>query len=57
MFNSWRSTQKVRRHGRLGFGDFKDGKPGDAAVMRTCLPCYQLAKDHDLIFARYASLH
>ena len=37
-----------------GFGHFKDGKPGDEALLKTCFPCHELAKDRDLVFTRYA---
>jgi hypothetical protein len=37
-----------------GFADFKNGKPGDEALHKTCYPCHQPAKDRDYVFARYA---
>jgi hypothetical protein len=37
-----------------GFADFKNGKPGDEALHKTCFPCHEPAKDRDFIFARYA---
>jgi hypothetical protein len=37
-----------------GFGDFKDGKPSNEAVHKTCFPCHEPAKDHDFVFTRYA---
>jgi hypothetical protein len=37
-----------------GFGHFKDGKPGDEALLKTCFPCHELAKTRDLVFTRYA---
>jgi len=37
-----------------GFADFKNGKPGDEALHKTCFPCHQPAKDRDFVFARYA---
>src|SRR4051812_30330524 len=40
--------------GGWGFADFKNGKPGDEALHKTCFPCHQPAKDCDLVFARYA---
>jgi len=40
--------------GGWGFADFKDGKPADESVHKGCFSCHQLAKDHDLVFARYA---
>jgi Cytochrome P460 len=37
-----------------GFADFKNGKPGDEALHKTCYPCHLPAKDRDFVFARYA---
>jgi hypothetical protein len=40
--------------GGWGFADFKDGKPGDEALHKTCFPCHQPAKARDFVFAHYA---
>jgi hypothetical protein len=40
-----------------GFADFKNGKPGDETLHKTCYPCHVPAKDRDFIFARYAPTH
>ena len=40
--------------GGWGFGDFKDGKPGDEALHKTCFPCHEPAKDSDFVFTHYA---
>jgi hypothetical protein len=40
--------------GGWGFGDFTNGKPGNAALMKTCFACHLPAKDHDFVFTRYA---
>jgi len=37
-----------------GFADFRNGKPGDEALHKTCFACHQPAKDRDYVFARYA---
>jgi len=37
-----------------GFADFRNSKPGDEALHKTCFPCHQPAKDRDYVFARYA---
>jgi hypothetical protein len=37
-----------------GFADFKNGKPGDEALHKTCFPCHQPAKDRDYVFTHYA---
>jgi len=37
-----------------GFADFRNGKPGDEALHKTCFPCHQPVKDRDFVFTRYA---
>jgi hypothetical protein len=40
--------------GGWGFGHFgKDGKPGAAALLKTCAPCHAMAS-RDFVFTRYA---
>ena len=46
--------EEVRRDGRLGFAHFIDGKPSDAASMKSCFPCHNQIKARDLVFTRYA---
>jgi hypothetical protein len=46
---------KYAATGGWGFGHFgTDGKPGDAAFMKSCFPCHEKAKASDLVFTRYA---
>jgi hypothetical protein len=45
---------KYAATGGWGFGDFKDGKPGDEALHETCFGCHAPAKAHDYVFTRYA---
>jgi hypothetical protein len=49
-----KDSQKYAATGGWGFGDFKDGKPSDEAVHKTCFSCHEPAKDHDFVFTRYA---
>jgi hypothetical protein len=52
-----KDSKKYASTGGWGFGHFneRDGnKPGDAAMLKTCFPCHQKAKDSDLVFTRYA---
>jgi hypothetical protein len=52
-----KDSKKYASTGGWGFGHFneRDGnKPGDVALLKTCFPCHQKAKDRDLIFTRYA---
>ena len=52
-----KDSNKYASTGGWGFGHFneRDGKkPGNAALLKTCFPCHQKAKDSDLVFTRYA---
>ena len=37
-----------------GFAQFKDGKPADAALLKTCFACHEPVKARDFVFTRYA---
>ena len=50
-----KDSKKYAATGGWGFGDFKDGKPGDEALHKTCFSCHEPARDHDFVFTRYAS--
>jgi hypothetical protein len=50
-----KDSTKFAASGGWGFGHFgTDGKPGDAAFMKSCFPCHEKAKGSDLVFTRYA---
>ena len=50
-----KDSKKYAATGGWGFGHFnKDGKPIDAASMKTCFPCHSQIKARDLVFTRYA---
>jgi hypothetical protein len=49
-----KDSKKYAATGGWGFAHFKDGKPGDEALMNTCFPCHDQAKGSDLVFTRYA---
>ena len=49
-----KDSKQYASTGGWGFGDFKDGKPGNAALHKTCFPCHEPAKDRDFVFTRYA---
>jgi hypothetical protein len=49
-----KDSKKYAATAGWGFADFKNGKPGDEALHKTCYPCHLPAKDRDLVFARYA---
>ena len=39
---------KYAATGGWGFAQFKDGKPADEAVLKTCFPCHEPVKARDL---------
>ena len=49
-----KDSKKYAATGGWRFGDFKDGKPSDEAVHKTCFSCHEPAKDSDFVFTRYA---
>jgi hypothetical protein len=49
-----KDSKKYAATGGWGFADFKDGRPGDEALHKTCFPCHIPAKDRDYVFTRYA---
>jgi len=49
-----KDSKKYAATGGWGFGDFKDGKPGDEALHQTCFACHVPAQAHDFVFAHYA---
>jgi hypothetical protein len=50
-----KDSGKYAATGGWGFGDFKDGMPGDETLHKACFGCHVPAKDHDYVFAHYAS--
>jgi hypothetical protein len=49
-----KDSKKYAATGGWGFADFKDGKPGSKALLETCFPCHEPAKDRDYVFTHYA---
>jgi hypothetical protein len=49
-----KDSKKYAATGGWGFGDFRNGKPADVAVLQTCFPCHKPSKDRDFVFTRYA---
>jgi hypothetical protein len=49
-----KDSKKYAATGGWGFGDFRNGKPADVAVLQTCFPCHKPAKARDFVFTRYA---
>ena len=49
-----KDSTKYAATGGWGFGHFNDGKPADAAFMKSCFPCHEKASGSDLVFTNYA---
>jgi len=49
-----KDSTKYAATGGWGFATFKDGKPADAASMKSCFPCHNQVKATDLVFTHYA---
>jgi Cytochrome P460 len=49
-----KDSKRYAATGGWGFGDFRDGKPSDEAMHKTCFPCHEPAKDRDFVYTRYA---
>ncbi len=49
-----KDSKKYPATGGWGFAQFKDGKPADAALLKTCFPCHEPVKARDFVFTQYA---
>jgi hypothetical protein len=51
-----KDSKKYAATGGWGFGHFngREEKPAGSAVLKSCFPCHERCKDHDLVFTRYA---
>jgi hypothetical protein len=49
-----KDSRKYAATGGWGFAQFKDGKPADEALHKTCFPCHQPGKAQDLVFTHYS---
>ena len=49
-----KDSRKYAATGGWGFAQFKDGKPADEAVHKTCFSCHEPAKARDFVFTHYA---
>jgi Cytochrome P460 len=49
-----KDSKKYATTGGWGFAQFKDGKPADAALLKTCFPCHEPSKGQDFVFTHYA---
>jgi hypothetical protein len=51
----FKDSKKYVTTGGWGFAQFKDGKPADEALHKTCFPCHEPAKASDFLFTHYAA--
>ncbi|HXJ88184.1 MAG TPA: cytochrome P460 family protein [Candidatus Binatia bacterium] len=49
-----KDSKKYAATGGWGFAQFKDGKPADAALLKTCFFCHEPVKARDFAFTEYA---
>src|SRR5580700_10131099 len=49
-----KDSTKYAATGGWGFGQFKDGKPVDDALLKPCFACHIPAKAQDFVFTHYA---
>jgi Cytochrome P460 len=49
-----KDSRKYASTGGWGYGQFKDGKPADEALHKTCAPCHEKIKARDFVFTRYS---
>jgi Cytochrome P460 len=49
-----KDSRKYAATGGWGFAQFKDSKPADEALLKTCFPCHEPVKARDFVFTRYA---
>lgn len=49
-----KDSSKYASSGGWGFAQFKEGKPAEETLLKTCFPCHQPAKAQDLVFTHYS---
>jgi Cytochrome P460 len=49
-----KDSKQYAATGGWGFGDFRDGKPSDAALHEKCFACHLPAKAYDYVYTHYA---
>ncbi len=49
-----KDSKKYAATGGWGYAQFKDGKPAEEALHKTCFPCHEPGKARDFVFTRYA---
>ena len=49
-----KDSKKYAATGGWGFAQFKNGKPADETLLKTCFPCHEPVKARDFVFTQYA---
>jgi hypothetical protein len=49
-----KDSRKYAATGGWGFAQFKDGKPADETLLKTCFPYHEPVKARDFVFTHYA---
>jgi hypothetical protein len=49
-----KDSVKYAATGGWGFAQFKEGKPANEALHKTCFPCHEPGKARDFVFTHYA---
>ena len=49
-----KNSAKYATTGGWGFAQFKDGKPADETILKTCFPCHEPFKAGLLVFTHYS---
>ena len=49
-----KDSKKYATTGGWGYAQFKDGKPADTALLKTCYPCHVPVEARDYLFTRYS---
>ena len=49
-----KDSRRYAATGGWGFAQFKDGKPADEVLLKTCFPCHEPVKARDFVFTQYA---
>jgi hypothetical protein len=49
-----KDSRKYATTGGWGFAQFKDGKPADETLLKTCFVCHAPVKARDFVFTKYA---
>jgi hypothetical protein len=49
-----KDSKKYPTTGGWGYAQFKDGKPADETLLKTCFPCHVPVEARDYLFTRYS---